>query len=639
MLGQTCRTPAWAKAMSPAFQSLQGRREVLSPPQASKDVFAGSSRPDTSSLKRTSPSYLYLKGNLFYFRYAFPKVYRDRLGRAEIRISLETGYKREARARAMSLHSKLQIFLASGVMDDYQEIRQQLKDWLVQLLEEKQKVPVSQREIRERLNGYLCELLDDDDRNVEPRQTVEISGVELTSGQISNRYANMLRYLVDRPEALIDLSLKVIPMLCSEGVFKKEEISKENFLQITKSYLKAQITNHKIKEAREKGDYLPEQKVFFSQHSADTQKNLHYENNFSSEADKGNFLVSELIEKYINAKLSDGVWKTHSVSDHRGRLSYLIEVLGNRVVGDITRSDMRLFRETIRRLPPNRTKRKEYRGKSIKDLIEIEHEVVLNVKTVNMIVEAVSSLFEWGVREGYLGNNPAKSLSIKDERQAISLREAFDCADLKKIFLSQKYIENEFKHPSFYWAPLIGLFTGMRLEEICQLNIEDVYESNVRGVFVIDINSRMSEECALSKTLKNKNAVRIIPVHQVLVDIGFVDYCKHAGQLKYDRIFPELRKTDASPKYGKQPGKAFGKLVREVGVQGNKSFHSLRHTFSDFYKSKGMHNDMFRQIFGHEIVELAGRQYGSKFDVGTCYEQLISVLDYGIDFSKLKFSL
>ena len=520
---------------------------------------------------------------------------------------------------------------------DYQELRQQLKEWLLQLLAKEDKKPVSQKEIRERINGYLRVLLENDDRNVRPRPRVVGPDFELTSGQASLCHADILTSYVNEPKSLANISIDVIPELVAEEIFSQDEISKSNFLQITKEYVKAQITNHRIQEARARGDYLPEQAVFAAPYKPCEHEDVAQSSDVApSNAEKA-LLLSELIEKYIEVKLSDGVWKAHSVPDHRGRLSYLIDILGDVQASKVSREDVRRFRDTIRQLPPNRTKRKEYRDKSIEDIIAMKPATVLNIKTVNMIVEAASSLFEWGVKENILSFNPAKSLSVKDDRQDIGLRDAFDKSDLQKIFFCKKYIGNGFKHPSFFWTPLISLFTGMRLEEICQLRCEDVYESETSGLFVIDVNARLSADGKVDKTLKNKNATRVIPVHKTLVEIGFIKYCNKMKDDGLERIFHELNKTAASPKYGKQPGKSFGKLVRELEIEGNKTFHSLRHTFSDYFKKKDMHNDLFRQVFGHEISELAGRQYGSKFDVQMCYDKLISLLDYGIDFSLLKY--
>ena len=94
------------------------------------------------------------------------------------------------------------------------------------------------------------------------------------------------------------------------------------------------------------------------------------------------------------------------------------------------------------------------------------------------------------------------------------------------------------------------------------------------------------------------------------------------------RLFPLLNKTEKSPKYGKQVGKAFGLLLKEKNIVDGKSFHSLRHSFSNFFKVRNMHTDMFRQVFGHEIQHLAGRQYGDKFSIKQIYEELISKISF-----------
>lgn len=52
------------------------------------------------------------------------------------------------------------------------------------------------------------------------------------------------------------------------------------------------------------------------------------------------------------------------------------------------------------------------------------------------------------------------------------------------------------------------------------------------------------------------------------------------------------------PKLGKQPGKQFNDVVKEVlSNPKKKSFHSLRHIFADFYNLKGLQTDNFRQLF------------------------------------------
>lgn len=296
---------------------------------------------------------------------------------------------------------------------------------------------------------------------------------------------------------------------------------------------------------------------------------------------------------------------------------------------------MRAFRDTLRKLPPNRSKSKTCRGKSIPQLLKMKHAKVLSIKTVNITVEAVASLFEWCTREGILSTNPAKGLQLKDKRQEIELRDAFTEDDLQKIFSAPQYQKDTFKHPSHFWMPLIGLFSGMRREEIAQLHVTDLYHDENSGLWLFDINDTPSKSQADQKRLKNKNARRIVPVHETLIQIGLLHYQQRIKNSGSVRLFPELKRTKGSQRFGHQPGKVFSELIKQQGIEGKKSFHSLRHTFSDFFKQRLLHNDIFRQVYGHEIPELAGKQYGSKFPPELCYNEIISKLIFKINFKKL----
>nr|WP_277347618.1 site-specific integrase [Desulfovibrio piger] len=229
-------------------------------------------------------------------------------------------------------------------------------------------------------------------------------------------------------------------------------------------------------------------------------------------------------------------------------------------------------------------------------------------------------MFEWGIREGLLTTNPAKALQIKDTRRDIELREAFTQEDITLLFSPKTFTESSVKHPSFYWAPLIGLYTGMRLEEICQLHCSDIRQE--QNIWYIDINTDHHD-----KRLKNRNAFRKIPIHNDLLAYGFIKYVDKMKLNGQERLFPELRKTEKCPKYGHMVSNFFSRYIERCGITGKKSFHSLRHTFSDFFKRLNLHTDVFRQIFGHEIPHLATRQYGSEFPVSQCYQEIISHLD------------
>jgi len=344
---------------------------------------------------------------------------------------------------------------------------------------------------------------------------------------------------------------------------------------------------------------------------------------------------SELIEKYAASKMSEKKWRERTVSDHKNRLYRLVEILGDKPINQYSRDDMRYMRDTLRRLPPNRKYAKAYQGKTISELLCMKHEKTLAIKTVNDTMEDISGMFTWATRELYLQVNPARGLSIRDDALDIERRRPFDNNDIKRIFAKEIYQSKSFINPAYYWCPLIALFTGMRIEEISQLYLCDLYEWNESGVYVFDINNKPNSKGELDKELKTKHARRLIPVHSTLLKLGLLEYRKEVELRGEERLFPELRKTKGSMKYGIEVGKHFSRFLDNNHIpREKKTFHSFRHSFSQFYKERQLHDEMFRQLFGHEETNLAARQYGTAFTPVQCVQR-IEMLNYPIDVENI----
>jgi len=565
--------------------------------------------------KKSPPAYLYLKRSIYYFRYALPKESRLHWGRSELRLSLRTSYLRTARFRARMLLAEVEKTFLEDTMLEY-------------------------REIRRRMNILLQRMLAQDHADLSEKKALTIGDTTIPYDQLRASQAAML-LCWNSEKALEKLAPTCLVDLFKSGAFTWEELSEENYLQIVKAYNEMQITMHRIEVARLRGDFLLEEEIVgrdYGKLPCEIEKTAETEVSSVSmqvavEAmppKKNALLYSDAMDRYIHQKLQDGEWREHSVVDHRGRLGEFLLIIGDKSIESITREDMRLFRETLRRLPPNRTRVKAYKDKNIQELLALKVEKTLSVTTVNILVEAVGSMLGWYVREGLLDVNPATHLQIKDTRQDIELRQAFSADELSKIFAHPKFAQKEFKSPSYYWIPLIALYTGMRLEEISQLHCADIYESSNKGIWIIDINATGLDEEGRPKLLKNKNARRIVPIHPILIRLGILDYHADITKKKHVRLFPDLKKSEGAVKFGKQPGKQFKSVVTAaLGDASGKTFHSLRHTFADFYKQRGLQNDYFRQVFGHELPMLAGKQYGEKFPPKVLYENVIVKLDYG----------
>ena len=121
-------------AMQPGFSDShqQNMRSGL-PPCPS---FPGQKETARRRAGFSSPSHLYLRGCLYYFRYKFPRHVCSRLGHAEFRMGLRTGYVRWAKYLAAHLHAALQTIISGDSLLNYNEICRRMNILMQQLLED-----------------------------------------------------------------------------------------------------------------------------------------------------------------------------------------------------------------------------------------------------------------------------------------------------------------------------------------------------------------------------------------------------------------------------------------------------------------------------------------------------------------------
>src|SRR3546814_4291061 len=78
------------------------------------------------------------------------------------------------------------------------------------------------------------------------------------------------------------------------------------------------------------------------------------------------------------------------------------------------------------------------------------------------------------------------------------------------------------------------------------------------------------------KSLKTRNAVRMVPLHPVVLELGFLDYVRG---LKSRHLFPDLNHRSNQGPTGKFSS-YWGPFTRSLGVTSErKSFHSFRHCY------------------------------------------------------------
>ncbi|MFE1597525.1 hypothetical protein [Methylobacterium sp. ID0610] len=226
----------------------------------------------------------------------------------------------------------------------------------------------------------------------------------------------------------------------------------------------------------------------------------------------------------------------------------------------------------------------------------------LTPQAVRSWFNLLGACFAWAASCDLIEQNPTAGVKPKVRPLEISPRSPFSDDDLKKIFCPDYYPKCH--EEERFWIPLLGLFTGARLNEIGQLLVKDVVFSPVPALMITDL----ADDPAVSKRLKNLSSRRTIPIHPILISLGFEDYVKSKTS---SYLFPRL------PHSGRyEPTKAFsqwfGRYLGKIGVKGRgKVFHSFRHTFKDACRRAMLDEETHDALTGHRYRASVGRSYGN----------------------------
>lgn len=159
-----------------------------------------------------------------------------------------------------------------------------------------------------------------------------------------------------------------------------------------------------------------------------------------------------------------------------------------------------------------------------------------------------------------------------------------------------------------YWVPLLGLYTGARQSELCQLRLEDVGEDAEGLTLFIMSDVGDEEEGVPETTTKTDASQRRVPVHSDLIRLGFGDYVKDRRAAGSVHLFPEVRRAPGRP-----AGEYFSdwfKLYRDaLGLtQRYMDFHAFRHTARTRLTDAGVEGNLSDSLLGHTDGASTGRR-------------------------------
>jgi integrase len=239
----------------------------------------------------------------------------------------------------------------------------------------------------------------------------------------------------------------------------------------------------------------------------------------------------------------------------------------------------------------------------------------LSASRVNGHLTFAGAVFRFARRHKMMkADNPVEGIKLKRTGRVDTEKSVFSDDDLGRLFATLPECP---KHPYQKWLPLLGLYTGARLEELAQLYREDVRE--VDGVWCLDINESRPDQ-----SVKNASSARLVPLHPVLIERGFLRYVD--GVAQGSRVFPEL--TRIKDRYSHKVGQWFKNVQTSAGITGKKSFHSFRHTVANHLKRKDVPDHSISELLGHTVGSISVGRYGKRFDPKELLEKAVLKLDF-----------
>ena len=480
-----------------------------------------------------------------------------------------------------------------------------------------QKEVIRSQEIQQTRQQNLKHTLEEDLKNYESKieQTLDeiLVSKEIEANKSSVDYKKLKRNFI----RIHDLRMKWIQELLSKNGRSDSDFEKE-----AESVVGMHLYDEK-QSSVEEPVFVPESK---------SQKKVQEKH----ESEKS---FREIVEEYFNWKELEGT-ASGSLYEKRKVIEDFIEVSKVEMISDVTKDRIRNYIQIESKLPLHRSKNPRFRDKSVEEILLMEDVEGQGVKNINKKISILTTFGNWCEKNGYFEQNNFRGMKF-DSKQKRLERENFTDQDLKKILNPQTYLSSTIqgissvtKKPisnreAYYWIFLLGIFSGMRTNEMTQLRLDDFQQ--IDGVWMIQVDE--TEETRV----KTRNSIRKVPVHPKLIELGILDYIQKLRKQKQDRFFWELKMVRG--KYGKEVSRFYNeKYLKEVGVwkQTVKVLYCTRHTLIHNLYRKGVDENVIKTLVGHE-KEFTMKHYGGNpYDAGHLLNEISKVEYSSVDFEGLK---
>ena len=561
---------------------------------------------------------LIARGRLFYFRLKIPMELRKLARCTELVYSLNTSVYQEAIEKWRVEFAHLQAFLTL------------FKDIIMKVNEQKQ-ITLTATDVDKLLLHRLEQIQSFLENNTEEIQSKHKSEADIILFPNGKKEADIRKLMQDM----------ILDYL--KGLVNK------NKANVTLRTIYHQLRDKEIElgivEKDAKYDWLKAFSTHISQldhYAKQSVKAIQKDKHYSPTNPK----VITLLRTYDDMKTDERIHKSMSAThwekffkrfarmkkDMRGTDEKRIHTIGiilqacfalmeRECIEDVNKQDCRTLCARIYRVPKRWTEKISKR-KTLLSILTDNPDEALSRKSVKKYLTTFKEFMRYAVKEDIIENSLNEFVDIPPMKDGLK-RVGFETSELRKIFSLPTYPNPHLrKNQARFWIPIIALYHGCRLNEICQLDVNDIVQE--KGVPCISINDN-----APDKSVKNRSSVRIIPLHPKLIDMGFLHYVNHRRKQSKTKLF-ELERIK-NGMYGRPVQSWFARHLDKLGITDkSKVFHSFRHTFETMAVEKKIPAEYQNAICGWTDQGVGQRIYAHKKDINTMKEE-ISKISYPIN--------
>jgi len=178
---------------------------------------------------------------------------------------------------------------------------------------------------------------------------------------------------------------------------------------------------------------------------------------------------------------------------------------------------------------------------------------------------------------------------------------------------------------AIYWVPLIMISMGVRPEEILQASVQDIVRrDNILCLFLGD------EEDMI---LKNEQSRRILPIPQLLLDLGFREWIVAKKQSGETWLFPEIQPDKSHGRRSQIFGDRFRNFLKTLDlISPREDIYAMRRTLSSKLMGLGIETGTRQKVLGHLEGTTVDRYYS---DHGLLeLKDILDSVDYGIEVGR-----